>query len=78
MGYFSVKGQELWSEICFDTVTNKNEEWPSGAIMYQKDMGCLTVGTYSIDSFRLTFTRDSMKHKFFPCTLAESIYLANT
>ena len=41
--------------------------------MYQKDMGCLTVGTYSIDSFRLTFTVTL----FFPCTLAESIYLAN-
>lgn len=37
--------------------------------MYQKDMGCLTVGTYSIDSFRLTFTLDSIKHKYFPCTL---------
>ncbi len=73
MGYFSVKGQSLWSEICFDTVTGKYEEWPSGGIMYQKDMGCLTVGTYSIDSFRLTFTLDSIKHKFFPCTLPESM-----
>ena len=73
MGYFFIKDQSLWSEICFDTVTNKYEEWPSGGIMYQKDMGCLTVGTYSIDSFRLTFTLDSIKHKFFPCTLPESI-----
>lgn len=73
MGYFSVKGQDLWSEICFDTATSRYVEWPSGGIMYQKDIGCLTVGTYSLDSFRLTFTIDSMKHKFFPCTLPESI-----
>lgn len=72
MGHFYIKGQWLWSEICFDTVTNKYEEWPSGGIMNQKDMGCLTVGTYTIDSFRLTFTLDSIKHKFFPCYLPES------
>jgi hypothetical protein len=73
MGYFFVKGQKLWSEICFDTVTNKYVEWPSGGIMYQKDMGCLTFGTYSIDSFMLIFTLDSFKFKVFPCSLPESI-----
>jgi hypothetical protein len=72
MGNFIVKGQKLWSEICFDTITNKYVEWPSGGIMYQKEMGCLTVGTYSIDSFRLTFTLDSLKFKLFPCPLPES------
>jgi len=40
--------------------------------MYQKDMGCLSVGRYSIDSFRFTFTLDSLKFKFFPCFLPES------
>jgi hypothetical protein len=73
MGNFIVKGQKLWSEICFDTATNKYEEWPSGGIMYQKEMGCLTVGTFSIDSFRLTFTLESVKFKMFPCSLPESI-----
>jgi hypothetical protein len=73
MGNFIVKGQKLWSEICFDTATNKYEEWPSGGIMYQKEMECLTVGTFSIDSFRLTFTLESVKFKMFPCSLPESI-----
>ena len=72
MGYFIVKGQKLWSEICFDTAAHKYVEWPSGGIMYQKDMGCLSVGRYSIDSYRLTFTLDSLKFKFFPCFLPES------
>ncbi len=73
MGNFFVEGQKLWSEICFDTATQKYVEWPSGGIMYQKEMGCLTTGTYSIDSFRLTFTLDSFKFKFFPCPLPESV-----
>jgi hypothetical protein len=73
MGNFIVKGQKLWSQICFDTTSSKYVEWPSGGIMYQKEMGCLTVGTYSIDSFRLTFTLDSLKFKMFPCPLPESI-----
>lgn len=72
-GYFYFKDKSLWCDICFDTTNYKYEEWPSGGIMYQKDMGCLTVGTYSIDSFRLTFTLDSIKHKFFPCFLPESV-----
>lgn len=72
MGNIIVKGQKLWSEICFDTATHKYIEWPSGGIMYQKEMGCLSVGTYSIDSSRLTFTLDSLKFKFFPCSLPES------
>jgi hypothetical protein len=73
MGNFFVKGQILWSEICFDTASKKYVEWPSGGIAYQKEMGCLTVGTYSIDSFRLTFTLDSFKFKKFPCSLPESV-----
>ena len=75
MGYFIYDGQKLklWSEICFDTTTSKYVEWPSGGIAYQKDMGCLTVGTYSIDSFRLTFTLESFKFKTFPCTLPISV-----
>jgi hypothetical protein len=72
MGNFIAKGQILWSEICFDTVARKYVEWPSGGIMYQKDMGCLSVGTYSIDGSRLIFTLDSLKFKFFPCFLAEA------
>jgi hypothetical protein len=72
MGDFIVKGQKFWSEICFDTATNKYVEWPSGGIAYQKEMGCLTVGAYSIDSFRLTFTLDSFKFKMLPCPLSES------
>jgi hypothetical protein len=72
IGNVIVKGQKLWCDICFDTITKKYVEWPSGGIMYQKEMGCLSVGTYSIDSFRLTFTLDSLKFKFFPCSLPES------
>ena len=72
-GYFYFKDQSLWCNICIDTATQKYEEWPSGGIAFQKDMGCLTVGTYSIDSCRLTFTLDSIKHKFFPCYLPESV-----
>lgn len=39
LGNFIVKGQKLWSEICFDTTSGKYVEWPSGGIMYQKEMG---------------------------------------
>lgn len=67
MGRFTWQGQKIWNEICFDTITRKYVEWPSGGILVQKEMGCLTVGSYSIDSNKLIFILDSLKFKLFPC-----------
>jgi hypothetical protein len=69
VGAFVLKGKEFWCEICFHTTINKYVEWQSGDALFQKEMGCLTVGTFSDVSINLTFELDSFKFKDwpFPC-----------
>ena len=60
MGYFVLRDQNYWCEIEFRS--NKYEEWPSGGAYYQKEMSCLTTGTFSIDNTILKYNLD--KYKF--------------
>jgi hypothetical protein len=68
MGYFVLQDQEYWCEIEFKG--NKYEEWPSGGAYYQKEMGCLTTGAFSINNTILKYDLDKYKFPDFPgaCT----------
>jgi len=63
-GYFDFQGQSYYSLIQFEN--GRYEEWPSGGAMYQKSMGCLSVGFYSTKNGFFTFELDSYKHQGFP------------
>ena len=67
MGYFVLQDQHYWCEIVFRG--NKYEEWPSGGAYYQKEMSCLTTGTFSINNTILKYDLDKYKFPSFsvPC-----------
>jgi hypothetical protein len=62
-GHFNYQGQLYWCSITINE--NKYAEWPSGGLLYQKDVACLTVGTVSVLNDILTFKLDSFKFKQF-------------
>ncbi len=64
MGYFVLHDQNYWCEIEFRD--NKYEEWPSGGAYYQKEMGCLTTGTFSINNGILKYDLEKYKFPSFP------------
>lgn len=64
MGYFVLQDKNYWCEIEFRN--NQYEEWPSGGAYYQKEMGCLTTGTFNIDNSVLSFDLNSYKFPSFP------------
>jgi hypothetical protein len=67
MGHFVLDNINYWCSI---EISNKTYgEWPSGGIMYQKDMGCLTTGSIKIIEDIITFTLDSYKFPGFPCDI---------
>lgn len=59
MGYFVFHEISYWCEIEFRS--GKYEEWPSGGVWYQKEISCLTTGTYNIDTYILSFDLESYK-----------------
>jgi len=59
VGYYSYKGNNYWHSINLDH--NKYEEFPSGGVFYQKDIICLTVGSFSTNRENLIFEPDSFK-----------------
>lgn len=63
-GYFDYKDTFYWCSICLED--NKYVEWPSGGAYFQKSLGCLTVGAYSINGDILSFALDSFKFVDFP------------
>jgi len=63
-GGFSYEGISYW--YLLEINQSNYEEWPSGGAIYQKSMGCLTTGTYSINDSILTFTLDSFKFEGYP------------
>ena len=63
-GSLSYKSIDYWCLIEFNC--NKYEEFPSGGMIYQKSIGCLTTGTYSINESVLTFTLDFFKFEGYP------------
>jgi len=63
-GSFLYDSIDYWCLIEFNY--NKYEEWPSGGAIYQKSMGCLTTGSYSINEGMLTFILDSFKFEDYP------------
>lgn len=67
-GYFDFQDTSYWCSICLEN--GEYAEWPSGGVMFQKSMGCLTVGTFSTDNASLSFELGSFKFKDFPepCT----------
>jgi hypothetical protein len=67
MGYFVLEDQEYWCEIEFRG--NKYEEWPSGGAYYQKEMSCLTTGTFNINNTILNYDLEKYKFSSFsiPC-----------
>jgi hypothetical protein len=67
MGYFVLQDQEYWCEIEFKG--NNYEEWPSGGAAYQKEMSCLTTGTFNISNTTLKYNLDKYKFSSFsiPC-----------
>lgn len=64
MGDFVYQGKSYWCEIEFNK--NKYEEWPSGGTLYQKEMSCLTLGTYTIIDNILILKLDSFKYEGYP------------
>jgi hypothetical protein len=69
MGYFVLQNQNYWCEIVFED--NKYEEWPSGGAAFQKEMSCLTTGTFSVENGSLKYDLDKYKFPDFSsaCTL---------
>ena len=67
MGYFELRDQNYWCEIQF--ISNEYEEWPSGGAYYQKDMQCLTTGTFIISTDTLKYDLGEYKFPTFsgPC-----------
>ncbi|MBK7133665.1 MAG: hypothetical protein IPH69_12840 [Bacteroidales bacterium] len=67
MGYFVLQDQRYWCEIEFKS--NTYEEWPSGGALYQKEMSCLTTGSFSINNTILKYDLDKYKFPtfFIPC-----------
>jgi hypothetical protein len=63
MGYFVLQNQNYWCEIEFKG--NKYEEWPSGGAYYQKEMSCLTTGSFSINNTTLKYDLDTYKFPSF-------------
>jgi hypothetical protein len=63
-GWFSYRDRNYWCLIQFEE--DRYEEWPSGGVMYQKSMACLTKGTYYSDGNKLVFNPGTLKHEGFP------------
>jgi hypothetical protein len=63
-GWFSYRDMNYWCLIHFEN--DRYEEWPSGGVMFQKSMGCLTKGTYYIDGNKLVINPGTLKHEGFP------------
>lgn len=61
MGNFVYQGMNYWCEIDFSN--GKYEEWPSGGVAFQKKMGCLTTGTYTIGNGIVSFKLSDYKFK---------------
>lgn len=65
LGHFVLDNRNYWCSI---TISNKTyEEWPSGGVVYQKDMGCLTTGSFNRVDDIITFTLDGYKFPGFRC-----------
>jgi len=73
MGYFVLQDQEYWCEIVYSG--DKYEEWPSGGAFFQKEMSCLTTGTFSINNTTLTFDREKYKFPSFPVSCNSEMIL---
>ncbi len=65
VGHFVLDNRNYWCNI--EISNKKYEEWPSGGMLYQKDMGCLTIGSFNIIEDVISFTLDSYKFPTFPC-----------
>lgn len=63
-GSFSYTNMDYWYLI--EINRQHYEEWPSGGVMFQKSMGCLTTGSYLIHDNKITFDLDSLKFEDFP------------
>ncbi len=63
-GWFSYRDRDYWCLIQFED--NRYEEWPSGGVMFQKSMVCLTKGMYYSDGNKLVSNPGTLKHEGFP------------
>jgi hypothetical protein len=72
-GSFAYDGLDYW--YLLEINHNNYEEWPSGGAIYQKSMGCLTTGTYSINDSIITFISDSIKFEDYPFPCATGMSL---
>jgi len=66
MGYFVFQDQNYWCEIVYNG--NKYEEWPSGGAYFQKEMSCLTTGSFIVKNNILTYNLEKYKFPSFPVT----------
>jgi len=73
MGYFVLQNQNYWCEIVFND--NKYEEWPSGGAAFQKEMSCLTTGTFNIENGSLKYNLDKYKFPDFPSACTSEMIL---
>ena len=73
MGYFILQDQNYWCEIEFKD--NKYEEWPSGGAYFQKEMSCLTTGTFSVENETLKYDLDKYKFPDFPSACISEMIL---
>ena len=71
VGNFVLDNRNHWCSI--EISKNKYEEWPSGSMIYQKDWGCLTIGSFNIIDDVITFTLDSCKFPTSPCDTRMSL-----
>jgi hypothetical protein len=67
LGNFVLHDQAYWCVIEFNG--NKYEEWPISGGNYQKEMSCLTTGSFSINNSILKYDLDKYKFSSFavPC-----------
>jgi len=63
-GYSDYRDTSYW---CLAQMADgRYEEWPSGGAMFQKSMGYLTLGSYTMQNDAITFKSDKFKHPGFP------------
>ena len=63
-GHFEYRDTAYWCLI--QMADGRYEEWPSGGAMFQKSMGCLTLGSYNQQNEKITFEADKFKFPGFP------------
>lgn len=73
MGYFVLQDQNYWCDIEF--TGDCYEEWPSGGVMYQKEISCLTTGTFNVENSILSFKLNSYKFPAFPASCHSEMIL---